>query len=122
MAAQAVLTAHYLDVALDAVKSTEEINAVLMEVSDQTIISEFWIIDSEGRVEYTNMPEVDFTFPTDPDSDTQAASFAKLLQGTESIVAQDAERRELDDVIYQYVGVAGVDKPRIVQVGIVRLE
>ena len=91
MAAQAVLTSHYINAALQAGMSAEEINAVLMEISDQTIIIEFWVTDEEGRVEYTNMPEVDFTFPTDPNADTQAAPFAKLLQGTESIsVAEPA--------------------------------
>ena len=31
---------------------------------------------------------------------------------------QKAEKREIDDQIYKYVGVAGIDTPRIVQVGI----
>ena len=31
---------------------------------------------------------------------------------------QDAQKREVDDQIFKYVGVAGVDKPRIVQVGV----
>ena len=122
MAAQAVLTSHYINAALQAGMSAEEINAVLMEISDQTIIIEFWVTDEEGRVEYTNMPEVDFTFPTDPNADTQAAPFAKLLQGTESIVSQNPQARELDDVQFQYVGAAGVDQRRIVQVGIIREE
>ena len=41
MAAQAVLTSHYINAALKAGMSDEEINAVLMEISDQTIITEF---------------------------------------------------------------------------------
>ena len=31
---------------------------------------------------------------------------------------QDARKREIDDRIFKYVGVAGVDKARIVQVGV----
>jgi len=33
-------------------------------------------------------------------------------------VIQDARKREIDNQIFKYVGVAGVDKPRIVQVGV----
>ncbi len=31
---------------------------------------------------------------------------------------QEARKREIDDRVFKYVGVAGVDKPRIVQVGV----
>jgi hypothetical protein len=33
-------------------------------------------------------------------------------------VIQEARKREIDDKVFKYVGVAGVDKPRIVQVGV----
>jgi hypothetical protein len=33
-------------------------------------------------------------------------------------VIQGARKREIDDRVFKYVGVAGVDKPRIVQVGV----
>jgi hypothetical protein len=32
-------------------------------------------------------------------------------------VEQAARKREIDDQVYKYVGVAGIDRPRIVQVG-----
>ena len=35
-----------------------------------------------------------------------------------SVVVQDAQPRERDAVPFKYVGVAGIDQPRIVQVGI----
>ena len=59
-----------------------------------------------------------FAFPTDLDAGSQAAPFAVLLQGTEQVVIQDAQPRELDAAIFKYVGVAGVDQLRIVQVGV----
>jgi hypothetical protein len=41
-----------------------------------------------------------------------------LLTGEKKVVIQKAEKREVDDQIYKYVGVAGIDTPRIVQIGV----
>ena len=118
MVAEALLTAHYIDAAQKAGLSPQEINATLTSIADETIITEFWISDSNGRIEFTNVQGVEFAFPTDPDAGTQAAPFADLLTGAESVVVQDAQPREADDALFKYVGVAGIDQPRIVQVGI----
>ena len=118
MVAQAMLTAHFIDAALKAGMSTEEINAVLAKVADETIISEFWISDEAGRIAYTNYPGTEFVFPTDPEAGTQAAPFAALLSGAETVVVQGVLPRELDGTAFKYAGVAGVDQARIVQVGV----
>lgn len=117
MIAQATLTAHYIAAALAAGATAEEINATLAEIANTTVIAEFWVSDENGRVEYTNMAGIDFAFPTDPDAGTQAAPFANLLLGREQVVTQGMMPREADGALFQYIGVAGVDKPRIVQVG-----
>lgn len=118
MVAEAMLTAHFIDAALKAGMSTDDINAVLARVADQTVISEFWISDEAGRVVFSNVQGAAFAFPTDPDAGTQAAPFATLLSGDETVVVQGVQPRELDAVPFKYVGVAGVDRPRIVQVGV----
>ena len=118
MVAQAMLTAHFIDAALKAGMSTDDINAVLAKVADQTVISEFWISDETGRIVFTNFPGTAFTFPTDPEAGTQAAPFATLLSGAETVVVQGVQPRELDAVPFKYVGVAGADQPRIVQIGL----
>ena len=118
MVAEAMLTAHFIDAALKAGMSADGINAVLTKVADQTVISEFWISDASGRVVFSNIEGVAFAFPTDPAADTQAAPFATLLSGDETAVVQGVQPRELDAVPFKYVGVAGVDQARIVQVGI----
>ena len=117
MVAQATLTAYYIDAALKAGMTTEEINFTLSRVAGGTVISEFWVSDEDGQVDFTNVPDLDFTFPTDPDAGSQAAPFADLLLGGETVVVQGAQPRESDGALFQYVGVAGVDQPRIVQVG-----
>ena len=118
MAAQAMLTAHYVAAARQAGTPDAEINAVLAQVASETIISEFWITDEQGRVVYTNIPGTEFAFPTDPDAGSQAAPFAALLTGQSRVVVQGVRPRELDAQEFKYVGAAGVDQPRIVQVGI----
>ena len=128
MVAEAMLTAHFIAAALKAGMSTDEINAVLAKVADETVISEFWISDEAGRIVFTNIPGPEFAlsnlpgtafaFPTDPDAGTQAAPFATLLSGADTVVVQGVQPRELDAAPFKYVGVAGVDQSRIVQVGL----
>ncbi|MCY3712083.1 MAG: hypothetical protein OXH02_02215 [Gemmatimonadetes bacterium] len=118
MAAEAMLTAHFVAAAVKAGMSTEEINGALTSVADGSVISEFWVSDETGRVVYTNMPGVEFAFPTDPDDESQAAPFAALLTGEQAVVDQDFMPRELDGMVFKYVGAAGVDQARIVQVGV----
>ena len=118
MVAQAMLTAHFIDAALKAGMSTDDINTVLAKVAEQTVISEFWISDEAGRIVFTNIPGTEFVFPTDPEAGSQAAPFATLLSGDETVVVQGVLPRELDAAPFKYVGVAGVDQARIVQVGL----
>ena len=118
MIAEATLTAHFIAAALKAGMSKTEINAVLAKVAKASAISEFWISDEKGRIEFTNIPGANFKFPTDVKDKSQAAPFAALLSGAKKIVVQGFQPRKLDGKSFKYVGVAGVDKPRIVQVGV----
>ena len=117
MVAQATLTAYYIDAALRAGMTPQEIDVALGRIADSTVIDEFWISDENGHIVFTNVPGLSFVFPTDPNSGSQAAPFANLLLGGETVVVQDAQPREADGVLFQYVGVAGIDQPRIVQIG-----
>ena len=117
MVAQALLAAHYVAAALKAGMDAGEINAVLKEVADQTVIGEFWISDETGQIAYSSAPAQGFAFPTDPAANAQAAPFARLLTGEAAVVEQDIQPRDLDGARFKYVGVAGVDGQRIVQVG-----
>ena len=118
MVAQAMLTAHFIDAALQAGYSAEEINWILRKVAAQSVITEFWISGQNGEIEYTNKPGTGFAFPTDVNADTQAAPFAALFSGLTGVVVQNAQPRELDAAIFKYVAVNGVDQSRIVQVGV----
>jgi len=93
------------------------INGILKEVADNSAIQEFWITDSAGHAYLTNTG-IDFTFSSDATKQPQASAFWPILTGAKNVVIQSARKREIDNKVFKYVGVAGVDKPRIVQVGV----
>jgi two-component system sensor histidine kinase/response regulator len=77
---------------------------------------EFWVTDSAGRVTM-GTEGMEFTFQADQ---PQAGAFLRLLdRGVDGadIVVQESRKREIDQHVYKYVGVSGVDRPRIVEVG-----
>ena len=117
MVGQALLAAQFVALAERSGMKPGEINAVLKVIAEKSAIQEFWITDSSGRAYLTNTG-IDFTFSPDSAKEPQASAFWPLLTGSKDIVIQGARKREIDDRVFKYVGVAGVDKPRIVQVGV----
>jgi hypothetical protein len=117
MTAQALFTAYFVAAPEDAGMKPTEINAALKNIAEKSIIDEFWITDSSGHAYLTNTG-VDFTFSPDAAKQPQASAFWALIDGRETVVIQERRKREIDNRTFKYVGVAGIDKPRIVQVGI----
>lgn len=117
MVGEALLAAHLVAIAERAGMGPAEINAILKDVAKRSGIDEFWITDERGRAYLTNQ-DFAFTFDLDPAKQPQPSAFWPLLEGKAEVVIQDARQREVDDRVFKYVGVAGVDKPRIVQVGV----
>jgi PAS domain S-box-containing protein len=77
---------------------------------------EFWVTDSAGKV-YLGTEGIEFTFKADQ---PQAGVFLRLLDGAPDhadFVIQESRTREIDPYVYKYVGVSGVDRSRIVEVG-----
>ncbi len=117
MQATATALSHYVVAAEKAGESRGSIRKVLKQIIDSTLIGEIWITDSKGHA-YLNAPlGVDFTFSPDAHLQPQASAFWGLLSGQVPMVNQAMQPRELDQKMFKYVGVGGVDKPRIVQVG-----
>lgn len=117
MIGEALLTANLVAAAESAGMSPAQITAILKDVAEKSAIDEFWITDPSGHAYLTNTG-VDFSFSPDPAKQPQASAFWPLLGGKQTIVVQQARKREIDNQVFKYVGVAGVDKPRIVQVGV----
>ena len=93
------------------------INEILKDIAGKSAIEEFWITDSSGHAYLTNTG-IDFTFSSDAKKQPQASAFWPLITGAKDVVIQNPRKREIDNKIFKFVGVAGVDKPRIVQVGV----
>lgn len=117
MVAEALLAAHFVAAAERSGMDRDEINAILRGIAEKSAVDEFWITDSNGHAYLTNTG-VDFAFDPDPSKQPQASAFWPLISGKTEIVIQAARKREIDDQVYKYVAVAGIDRPRIVQVGI----
>ena len=98
-----------------------EINGHLKEIArfakeKKNYDYEFWVTDSAGKVTM-GTEGVEFTFEADQ---PQAGAFLPLLgRGADraDFVVQESRKREIDKLVYKYVGVTGVDRPRIVEVG-----
>jgi two-component system sensor histidine kinase/response regulator len=121
MILQARIAAHLVAIAEKAGLPPAEINRTLREIAqfakDQKRFDyEFWITDGAGHA-YLTTENTDFTFKPDQN---QAGEFLQLLTGHpdhQDFVVQDAQKREIDPYVYKYVGVSGVDKSRIVEIG-----
>ena len=117
MVVEARITAQLVAVAVGRAGMTpDEIKAILKDITDNTVLDEFWITDQTGRAYLTNT-DVDFTFSPDPAQQPQAYIFYQLLGEKNGVVIQEARKREIDPGLFKYVGVSGIDQPRIVQVG-----
>ena len=116
MVGEAMLAAQFVAAAEKNGMSADAINAILKDIAGKSAIEEFWITDSSGQA-YLSNTGIDFTFSSDAKKQPQASAFWPLITVAKKVVIQNARKREIDNKIFKFVGVAGVDKPRIVQVG-----
>jgi len=117
MLTQARLVAHLVAMAEENGLPRDQVLGRLRKVAEQGD-AEFLATDSEGVTIYeTNPAEAGFRFSPDADAQPQAHVFHRLIGSDLPGVVQESRKREIDDLIFKYVGVPGVDVPRIVQVG-----
>ena len=124
MIAQARIAAHFTAAAEAAEWNPPRIIGVLEGIVAETVLDEFWITDQSAFSYLTNVRDergrlVPFQFDPDPAVQPQASKFYVLLDGVDDadVITQPAQVREIDNQVYKYVGVGGVDQERIVQVG-----
>lgn len=117
MATTAAVVASWVATTSEEDLGTSEFRAQLKALVARSNLDEVWITDEQGHAFLTTVDNVDFTFDPSQEVQPQASQFYPLLVGEEAVVVQETRRREIDDQWFKYVGVAGVDVPRIVQVG-----
>ena len=124
MIAQAHIAAHLVAAAEAAGYNPPRVIGILDGIVGETVLDEFWITDESAFSYLTNVRDergalVPFQFDPDPAVQPQASKFYVLLDGVDDgdVITQPAQVREIDNEVYKYVGVGGVDKTRIVQVG-----
>lgn len=125
MTGQARIVAHLVAAAEAAGEEPARIIRTLESVAAATAADEFWITDECGAVYLTTVRDengapVPFQFNPDPEVQPQASAFHRLLASpldSDDVVAQEAQVREIDNGVFKYVGVSGVDRHRIVQAG-----
>jgi sigma-B regulation protein RsbU (phosphoserine phosphatase) len=118
MQAAGTSLAHFVAAAELAGQKPEQIKLALNDIISKSMISEIWITDPKGKAYlYAPLKDVDFTFSPDAIAQPQASAFWPLLGGQVPVINQAMSPREIDGKSFKYVGVPGVDKARIVQVG-----
>ena len=123
MTAQARIAAHMVAAAEAAGQNPPRVIETLDAIVASTVLDEFWITDSVGFSYLTNVRDengelMPFRFDPDPTVQPQASKFYVLLgSDVDDVITQPAQVREIDQEVYKYVGVGGVDQDRIVQIG-----
>ena len=125
MIAQARIAAHLVAAAEEAGLDPPRVIDILDDIIANTVLDEFWITNEAGFSYLTNVRDergdlIPFQFDPDPAVQPQASKFYVLLAapiGGDDFITQPAQVREIDQEVYKYVGVSGVDQARIVQIG-----
>jgi len=124
MVVSSLLTGELVDLAESEGHDADDIAWRLQRVIERSksvrgypLVDEFWITDETGTAYIHTAPDP-FVFRPDPDGVGQAGAFLDLLLPDAAPVIQELQARELDGKPFMYAGTSGVDKPRIVQLGV----
>jgi hypothetical protein len=90
--------------------------AVLGEFAEFVGVDDIFITDADGVTVGSNSKDAyGWRFPDDPKA--QAYAFRKLIDLKDGVVTQPIKARDIDNMMYKFVGVSRTDEPGIVQVG-----
>lgn len=112
---EATLAAHLVAVMEAGKAPIKAVTDRLKAVADSGGPDEIWVTDNRGRAYLHNIPGPDITFGPDVRAQPRQAPYYGLLNRAPEKVVTDAATE--GGKLMKFAGVAGVDKPRIVQVG-----
>lgn len=120
MVVQAMFASHMIAMAENFIpnkdQGVQEVLKRLKNITEQSDLAEVTITDSRGFA-YIQTSPTPLSMIFEPNTSNPSSQFYELLSGERSQLVQKSYRREIDDKLYKYSGVSGVDQPRIVQVG-----
>jgi methyl-accepting chemotaxis protein len=91
--------------------------ASLKEFASHIGIDELFITNADGLTVASNLePAIGWRFPDDPKA--QAFVFRSLINSKDGVVTQPITSRDLDSLMFKFVGVSRIDEPGIVQIGL----
>ncbi|MBK1839027.1 SpoIIE family protein phosphatase [Azospirillum sp. YIM B02556] len=112
---EATLTAHLVALAETAKLAPRALNDRLKQIAEAGGPDEMWITDNRGRAYLHNLPGPDPVFGQDAKAGPRHGAYAGLLNRSPASLASEPAME--NGKLMKFAGVAGVDKPRIVQVG-----
>ncbi|MBY6263181.1 HAMP domain-containing protein [Azospirillum sp. 412522] len=112
---EATLTAHLVALAETAKLAPRAINDRLKQIAEAGGPDEMWITDNRGRAYLHNLSGPDPLFGQDAKGGPRHGAYAGLLNRSPASLASEPALE--NGKLMKFAGVAGVDKPRIVQVG-----
>lgn len=104
----------------DLVMNDPVVNKTLEELRDFTDfinVDEIHITNENGVLTYTNVYEIKGMIGFDFKDDKQAGIFTEALTNKDFVLIQEAQERGSDGKMFQYTGVARLDKPGVIQIG-----
>jgi len=92
-----------------------ENSAALFDMAALLEVDEIHITDENGILKWGTIASF---FGLDFNADDQTRPFMEALTNKDFELVQDASLRSIDNVLFQYIGVARKDKPGIIQIGV----
>lgn len=117
MIAHGLLASHMADIADAAGISDKMLSRRLMEITARSSIGELWISDAQGKVRASSAGDADASDSVAAAAGLPEAAIAPLLAGTDFSENLGVARRPLGGMPMRYIGVRGIDSPRVVLVG-----
>ncbi|QEK11396.1 methyl-accepting chemotaxis protein [Crassaminicella thermophila] len=87
----------------------------MIQLAETLGVDEIHVMDKDGKI--ANGTIEDF-FGFDFHSNEQTKPFLKILEDKDFVFVQEPTKRAVDDKLFQYIGVARIDQPGIVQIGV----
>lgn len=87
----------------------------MVALADQLGVSEIHVTDGKGVLLYGNITGF---YGFDFNTSEQTLPFVDLIGKRDAALAQEPSPRGTDNVLFQYIGVARIDEPGVVQIGI----